>query len=344
MNRKDFYYELPTELIAQEPLLRRDEAKLMVINRKTDNIEHRQFKDIIEYLTPNDVLVLNDTKVIPARIFMNKEKTGGKVEILLVRELSEKRWRVLVKPGRGINTGTKLIHPSNELKATVIDVTDEGERIVEFNWEKNVTFSDLLCKIGKTPLPPYIKSDPDKYKDYYQTVFAKYDGSVAAPTAGLHFTDKLLMKIIERGTKVVYITLHIGPGTFKPVKTSNIEEHKMDEEFFIIPKEAANIINEVRTSKEGRCIAVGTTVCRALESSVLNGYVMPNAKWTDLFIKPPYTFKVVDAFITNFHLPESTLIMLTSAFLSRKKILEAYNLAIKMKYRFYSFGDAMFIY
>jgi len=343
MNRKDFYYDLPKELIAQEPLLKRDEAKLMVINKKTDEIEHCQFKDVLEYITSNDVLVLNDTKVIPARIFMNKVKTGGRVEILLTKELSKNIWEALVKPGRGIREGTKLIHPLIDIGAKVIGITGEGERVIEFYLKDNSSFAEFLDKVGKTPLPPYIKSDPDKFKDYYQTVFARYEGSVAAPTAGLHFTDELLNKIKNKGTKIVYITLHIGTATFKPVKVSNIEEHKMGEEYFMISKEVAGTINEVRISG-GRCIASGTTVCRALESSVFNGEIIPNAKWTDLFIKPPYKFKIVDVLITNFHLPESTLVILTSAFYSREKILKAYDLAIKMKYRFYSFGDAMLIY
>ena len=344
MNKEDFYYDLPKELIAQEPSLKRDDARLMVINRENGDIQHRKFKDIVDYLTENDVLVLNDTKVFPARIFMKKAQTGGRVEILLTRMLSENCWTTMVKPGRGINAGLRLIHPSNELEARVVDVKSDGERVIEFDWDKNYSFIDILNKIGKTPLPPYIKTDPDKFKEYYQTVYARNNGSVAAPTAGLHFTDELLYSIKEKGTKVVYITLHIGIGTFKPVKISNIEEHKMDEEYSIISKEAADTINETRIKKHGRCVAVGTTVCRTLESSVENGFIIPTEKWTDLFIKPPYKFKAVDALITNFHLPSSTLIMLVSSFYSREKILEAYELAINMKYRFFSFGDAMFIF
>jgi S-adenosylmethionine:tRNA ribosyltransferase-isomerase len=344
MKKEDFYYDLPKELIAQEPSLKRDEARLMVINRESGDIQHRKFKDIVDYLTENDVLVLNDTKVFPARIFMKKAQTGGNVEILLTRMLSENSWTTMVKPGRGINAGLRLIHPSNELGAKVVDVKSDGERVIEFDWDKNYSFIDILNKIGKTPLPPYIKTDPEKFKEYYQTVYAKHNGSVAAPTAGLHFTDELLNSIKEKGTKVVYITLHIGIGTFKPVTISNIDEHKMEEEYSIISKEAADTINEARIKKQGRCVAVGTTVCRTLESSVENGLIIPTQKWTDLFIKPPYKFKTVDALITNFHLPSSTLIMLVSAFYSREKILEAYELAIKMKYHFYSFGDAMFIF
>ncbi len=343
MDKRDFYYELPCELIAQEPAKIRDEARLMIINRKTGNIEHKIFKDIVDYLTERDVLVLNDTKVIPARIFMKKEKSGGKVEILLTRRISKDTWETMISPGRGTKIGVKLIHPSNELKASVIDVRENGERVIKFDWDTNHSFMDLLYKLGKTPLPPYIKSDPDKFKDYYQTIYARYEGSVAAPTAGLHFTADLLNKIRDKGTKIVYITLHVGPGTFKPVKVSNIEEHKMEEEYFTISREVAETINLVKAN-QGRCIATGTTVCRALENSFRNEKVISNSGWTDLFIKPSYKFKVVDALITNFHLPESTLIMLVSAFYDREKILEAYKLAVSMKYRFYSFGDAMFIY
>ncbi len=343
MDRRDFYYELPSELIAQEPAKIRDEARLMIINRKTGNIEHKIFKNIIDYLTERDVLVLNDTKVIPARIFMKKERSGGKVEVLLTRRISEDTWKTMISPGRGTKIGAKLIHPSNELRASVIDVKENGERVIKFDWDTNNSFMDLLYKLGKTPLPPYIKSDPDEFKDYYQTVYARYEGSVAAPTAGLHFTEELLNEIREKGTKIVYITLHVGPGTFKPVKISNIEEHRMEEEYFTISKEVAETINSAKAN-QGRCIATGTTVCRALENSLRNEKVIPNSGWTNLFIKPPYKFKVVDALITNFHLPESTLIMLVSAFYDREKILEAYKLAVSMKYRFYSFGDAMFIY
>lgn len=343
MDLKDFYYELPKDLIAQEPYKKRDEARLLIIDRKTGNIEHKTFKYIIDYITDKDVLVLNDTKVIPARIFMKKEISSGKVEILLTKMLLDDTWKVMASPGKGLKVGSKLIHSSNELKATVIDLKENGEKIVKFEWDKNISFMNLLYKLGKTPLPPYIKSDPDKYRDDYQTVYARFEGSVAAPTAGLHFTEELLNKIREKGTKIVYVTLHVGPGTFKPVKVSNIDQHKMEEEYYEISKETAEIINEARKSN-GRCIATGTTVCRALESSVVGSQVIPIKKSTNLFIKPPYKFKVVDSLITNFHLPESTLIMLVSAFYEREKILEAYKLAVNLKYRFYSFGDAMFIY
>ncbi len=337
-----FNYELPKELIAQQPHIPRDECRLMVVNRKEDTIQHRIFKDIVEYLTDKDLLILNDTKVIPARIFA-KKPTGGRIEIFLLEKLGRKRYSCLTK-GKIKDKQTVILKDSTE---ALIEKTDSQERIVTFLSDAEI--EKRLSAIGEVPLPPYIKRDYDNYnksKDYsyYQTVYAKKEGAVAAPTAGLHFTQQLLEKIKEKGVKIAYITLHVGIGTFQPVKEKRIEDHKMHEEFYTISKEAAQLYNETK-ERQGRVIAVGTTVVRALESAAdEGGRIAPKSEKTSIFIYPGYKYRAVDALITNFHLPKSTLLMLVSAFYDREKILECYREAVEKLYRFFSFGDAMFIY
>jgi S-adenosylmethionine:tRNA ribosyltransferase-isomerase len=341
MKKSDFYFDLPERLIAQEPYVNRDESKLMVIHRENDFREHKHFFDLPSYMSNGDVLVLNDTKVIPARLYFHNEKDQV-IEVLLIRQTKLDTWICFVSPGKRAKVGQRLIHSTGKLVATVTDILEEGERVITFEWESATPFLVLLEEIGKTPIPPYIKTDPDRWKKDYQTVYAKYEGSVAAPTAGFHFTDALLDQLREMGVHIATITLHIGPGTFKPVKSDLIEDHKMDMEYYEITEKSADLINSAR-SKGGRCFAVGTTVTRTLESSQENGQVISSKKSTNLFITPGYQYKIVDSLITNFHLPESTLIMLVSAFYDRLKVLEAYQDAILHDYRFYSFGDAMLV-
>ena len=340
MNRSDFYYDLPEELIAQHPLKKRDESRLMVINRKKNTIEDRRFFDVTEYLRPGDLLVMNNTKVIPGRIYGHREDTGGKVEILLLRHLSDKDWEIMVKPGKRAKVGARIIF-SPELKGVITGTTQGGLRVISF--EYTGLFKEIVNEIGLMPVPPYIHETLAD-NNRYQTVYAKREGSSAAPTAGLHFTPDLLEKIEEMGVSIAEVTLHVGIGTFRPVKCDVIEEHHMHEEYFEVPEETAKAIK--RTKKNGgRVIAVGTTSVRTLESDAQfnEGTVEAYSGVTDIFIYPGYEWKVVDAMITNFHLPESTLLMLVSAFYNREAIMKAYQTAIDLKYRFFSFGDAMFI-
>ena len=342
MKVSDFDYELPKELIAKFPVEPRDSSRLMVLHRNTGEIEHRIFRDIVEYLKPGDVLVINDTKVIPARLF-GKLETGGKVELLLVRQPGPGTWEVMAKPARKLKEG-KRIYFDEELEAVVKGYSGEGRRIVEFILKSNKDFMEKLEEIGHIPLPPYIeREEKPEDREKYQTVFARKEGAVAAPTAGLHFTEELLQKLKDKGIIIKNITLHVGPGTFKPVKVENVEEHQMDYETYHVPEDTAAEIN--RAKEEGRrVIAVGTTVTRTLESAAeKDGKVKPGEGSTNLFIYPGYRFKVIDALITNFHLPRSTLLMLVSAFAGRERILNAYREAVKKGYRFYSYGDAMFI-
>ena len=340
MNVSDFNYELPQELIAQHPYDKRDEARLMVLDRNSKTIEHKLFKDIIDYLNPGDCLVINNTKVIPARLFGTKD-TGAHVEVLLLKRIENDIWEAMVRPGSKLKAGAKIIFGDGILKATILDVLENGNRKVEFEYEG--IFNEILDQIGMMPLPPYITEANKEDNEKYQTVYAKYEGSAAAPTAGLHFTEELLDKIRDKGIKIANVTLHVGLGTFRPVKVKTVEEHEMHSEHFYIKKEDADIINEAK--REGhKIIAVGTTSCRVLESVAdENGYVKEIESDTSIFIYPGYKFKCIDNLITNFHLPESTLIMLVSSLATREFILDAYNEAVKEKYKFFSFGDAMYI-
>lgn len=338
LKRQDFYYELPQDRIAQAPLEVRDSSKFMVINRKTGELEHKIFRDIEDYLNPGDVLVINDSKVIPARLYGVKEDTGIKMEMLLLRSLKLNTWEVLCKPGRRAKVGTNIIFNDGLLRARVVDVIEDGNRIVEFEYEGDNLYS-VFDRIGQMPLPPYIKKKLED-RDRYQTVYAREKGSAAAPTAGLHFTHELLDRIKAKGVQIAPVMLHVGLGTFRPVKEDNISDHIMHSEFISVTKESADIIN----NRKGRLICVGTTSLRTIESvSDDNGIVHTMQGDTGIFIYPGYKFKAVDALITNFHLPESTLLMLVSAFSSREIMLNAYNVAIKENYRFFSFGDAMMI-
>ncbi|GAE03508.1 S-adenosylmethionine:tRNA ribosyltransferase-isomerase [Clostridium botulinum B str. Osaka05] len=340
MKVKDFDFYLPEELIAQHPMEKRDEARLLVLHKKTGEIEDKIFKDILDYLTPNDCLVLNNTRVLPARLIGSKEETGGKMEFLLLKRKEKDVWETLVKPGKRAQIGARFIFGNGELKAEVIAMGEEGSRIVKFYYEG--IFEEILDQLGQMPLPPYIKEKLDD-KEMYQTVYSKEEGSAAAPTAGLHFTEKLLEKIKEKGVKLAFLTLHVGLGTFRPVKVEDIQEHIMHSEYYKMDKETAKIINTTR-EKGGRVIAVGTTSCRTLETiGDIEGKVKEQSGWTDIFIYPGYKYKVVDALITNFHLPQSTLLMLVSALAGRDNIMNAYNMAVEKEYRFFSFGDAMFI-
>lgn len=340
MKTSDFYYNLPKELIAQIPLEPRDTSKLLVLGRESGNIEHKHFYDIIDYLNPGDLLVCNDSRVLPARIFGIKDETGARVEFLLLKQISGNRWETLCKPGKKAREGTKFSFGNGIMSATVEKVKDDGNRIVSFECDDN--FFAVLDKIGQMPLPPYI-TEKLKDRERYQTVYSHELGSAAAPTAGLHFTDELLEKIKAKGVNVAYVTLHVGLGTFRPVKVDDVTNHKMHSEHYEIPEVTARLINE--TKKNGkRVIAVGTTSCRTLESvASFFGEIKPCNGFTDIFIYPGYEFKVLDGLITNFHLPESTLIMLVSAFAGYDNIMNAYNTAVEEKYRFFSFGDAMFI-
>ncbi|MFZ5643142.1 MAG: tRNA preQ1(34) S-adenosylmethionine ribosyltransferase-isomerase QueA [Bacillota bacterium] len=341
LKTSDFDYYLPEELIAQDPLPCRDESRLMVVKREKGTFEHRKFKDIVEYLHPGDVLVLNETRVIPARLMGVKEGTGGIIEVLLLNKKEDNLWEALVKPGRRARAGTRLIFGDGILKGTVVDATDSGGRIIRF--EGFVPFEEALYNIGKMPLPPYIKKYPED-PGRYQTVYARTEGSVAAPTAGLHFTADLLSAIKNMGIKVVTVLLHVGLGTFRPVQVEDIREHHMHEEFYQISPGAATAINEARQSPGGRVIAVGTTTVRCLESGAVGeGRVSAGSGYTDIFIYPGYEFKVVQGLVTNFHLPRSTLIMMISALAGQERILNAYSEAVDLRYRFFSFGDAMLI-
>ena len=340
MDLKDFNYDLPEELIAQDPLEDRSSSRLMVLHKDTGRIEHKIFRDIIDYLNPGDCLVINDTKVIPARLMGIKEDTGAAIEVLLLKRNADDVWECLVKPGKKARTGARIVFGEGLLVGEIVDVIEDGNRMIKFHYEG--IFEEILDKLGQMPLPPYITHKLQD-KNRYQTVYARNEGSAAAPTAGLHFTKELLEKIKEKGVNVVSITLHVGLGTFRPVKVDKIEEHHMHTETFNISKEAADTINRTRAAG-GRVIAGGTTSCRTLESAAADDGTIPARSGdTDIFIYPGYKFKAIDCLITNFHLPESTLIMLVSALAGRDNIMNAYETAVKERYRFFSFGDAMFI-
>lgn len=338
MKLSDFMYNLPEERIAQTPVEPRDHSRLMVIHRDTDQIEHKHFYDVIDYLNPGDVLVINDTRVIPARLY-GERPTGGACEVLLLRQLAPKKWETLVKPGKKLKPGAEIVFGDGRLRGRVLETTDVGGRIVEFECEG--TFEAALDALGEMPLPPYIHEQLED-RERYQTVYARHEGSAAAPTAGLHFTPELLNRIREKGIDVVPVLLHVGLGTFRPVKVENIEEHHMHSEYFEVTEDAAKRINAAR-ERGGRIVAVGTTSVRTLESAAENGQLVAKRGETSIFIKPGYQYQMVDALITNFHLPGSTLMMLVSALYDREKIISAYELAVKEKYRFFSFGDAMLI-
>ena len=340
MKTEDFYYNLPEELIAQHPMENREESKLLILGKETGDIKHKTFKDIIDYLNKGDCLVLNDTKVIPARLFGNREGKDEKIEFLLLRNIEKNKWETLVKPGKKVKPSNEIIFGDGLLKAKVLSIEEEGTRIVDF--EYGGIFEEILDRLGEMPLPPYIKEKLED-KERYQTVYSKHRGSAAAPTAGLHFTNELLKRIEKKGVKIVFLTLHVGLGTFRPVKVDRIEEHHMHSEYYEISKEVADTINDTKKNG-GKIIAVGTTTTRTIEAvATSKGRVLPQKGWTDIFIYPGYRFKVIDGLITNFHLPESTLLMLVSALAGRENILHAYNEAIDKDYRFFSFGDAMFI-
>lgn len=341
MDVKEFDYELPEELIAQDPLEDRSASRLMVLDKTTGEIRHDIFRHIIDELVPGDCLVINNTKVIPARLFGVKRDTGASIEVLLLKRRDNNIWETLVKPGKKAKVGTVLDFGDGLLTGTVVDVVEEGNRLIQFSYEG--IFEEILDKLGQMPLPPYI-THPLKDKNRYQTVYAKYDGSAAAPTAGLHFTKELLEKIKEKGVEIASVTLHVGLGTFRPVKVEHIEEHHMHSEFYRIEPEEAEKINRAKESGH-RIIAVGTTSCRTLESAAdENGHLEAKSGWTEIFIYPGYQFKCIDALITNFHLPQSTLVMLVSALAGKDHVLAAYKEAVKERYRFFSFGDAMFIH
>ena len=339
MKKSDFYFDLPEELIAQDPLEDRSSSRLLVVNKNTGKTQHKIFKDIVEYLKPGDCLVLNNTKVIPARLYGEREGTGGQVEILLLKRKEADTWETLVRPGKKCKPGQKLVFGGGKLRAEVLETVDDGNRIVKFFYEG--IWEEVLDSLGEMPLPPYITHKLQD-KTRYQTVYAKFDGSAAAPTAGLHFTPELLADIEKRGIKLAYVTLHVGLGTFRPVKEENILDHHMHTEFYQVSQEAADIINSTKANG-GRVICVGTTSCRTVESAADdNGHIEPGCADTSIFIYPGYIFKVLDCLITNFHLPESTLVMLVSALAGRENTLAAYEEAVREKYRFFSFGDACF--
>ena len=339
MKTSDFWYDLPESLIAQTPLQQRDGSKLLVLGKQTGKIEHRHFYDVMEYLQPGDCLVMNDSRVLPARL-LGQRPSGGAVELLLLRDLGNNRWECLAKPGRKLREGQEVIFDSGDLTATILEVCEDGNRIVEFHYQG--IFLEVLERLGKMPLPPYIKAELQD-QERYQTVYSREVGSAAAPTAGLHFTQELLDSLRQKGVETAFVTLHVGLGTFRPVKADNILEHHMHSELCMISKETADKLNKTRQNG-GRIICVGTTSCRTLESLVLDdGSFVPASKWTDIFIYPGYRFKAMDGLITNFHLPESTLVMLVSAFAGRENILNAYEKAVENQYRFFSFGDAMLI-
>ncbi|ABG86769.1 tRNA preQ1(34) S-adenosylmethionine ribosyltransferase-isomerase QueA [Clostridium perfringens] len=340
MKVSDFYFELPEELIAQYPLEKRDSSRLMVLDKKTGEIEHRKFHDILEYLNEGDTLVLNNTRVLPARLIGEKEETGGKIEFLLLKRIEGDKWECLAKPGRKAKVGTVFTFGEGKLKAIVREIGEEGNRIIEFKYDG--IFEQVLDELGQMPLPPYIHEKLED-KERYQTVYSKEKGSAAAPTAGLHFTEDLLKEIKDKGVNIAYLTLHVGLGTFRPVKVDDVNNHVMHSEYYHLDKENAELINKTKEAGK-RVIAVGTTSSRTLETiGDENGRVREQSGWTDIFIYPGYKFKIVDNLITNFHLPESTLIMLVSALAGQDNIMNAYNTAVKEKYRFFSFGDSMFI-
>ena len=340
MKTSDFYYDLPQELIAQDPLEDRAGSRLLVLDKKTGKTEHHMFRDIAGYLEPGDCLVINDTKVIPARLIGVKEDTGAKIEVLLLKRKENNVWETLVKPGKKARPGTRISFGDGLLMGEVMDVVDEGNRLIHFKYEG--IFEEILDQLGQMPLPPYITHQL-KDKDRYNTVYATHEGSAAAPTAGLHFTPELLQKIQDKGVDIARVTLHVGLGTFRPVKVKEVKEHHMHSEFYIIDEEAAEKINRAKETGK-RVICVGTTSCRTIEAAAdENGYLKACSGWTEIFIYPGYRFKVLDGLITNFHLPESTLIMLVSALADREHVLAAYEEAVKEKYRFFSFGDAMLI-
>lgn len=340
LKKSDFYFDLPQELIAQDPLEDRSSSRLLILNRESGEISHHVFREIIDYLNPGDCLVLNNTKVIPARLLGEREGTGAHVEVLLLKRREDDIWETLVKPGKKCRPGTRLVFGDGLLKAKVLETVEEGNRLIRFEYEG--IFEEVLDRLGEMPLPPYITHKLQD-KNRYQTVYAKYEGSAAAPTAGLHFTEELLRRIEEKGVKTAYVTLHVGLGTFRPVKEENVLEHHMHSEFYQVSEETARTINEVK-ERGGRVICVGTTSCRTVESaSDENGQVLSGSGNTQIFIYPGYRFKVLDALITNFHLPESTLVMLVSALAGRERVLDAYEEAVRERYRFFSFGDAMYI-
>ena len=342
MNLHDFYYDLPQELIAQDPLSDRSSSRLMVLDKKTGEIQHKIFKDVIDYLNPGDCLVINDTKVIPARLIGEKVGTGAAIEVLLLTRKQDLKdtWEVLVKPGKKAKIGTQISFGGGEISGEIVDIVEEGNRMIQFTYDG--IFEEILDELGQMPLPPYITHRLED-KNRYQTVYAKHEGSAAAPTAGLHFTKELLERIQEKGIEIARVTLHVGLGTFRPVKTENILEHHMHSEFYTVTQEAADKINTARKNG-GKIIAVGTTSTRTLESvGTEDGTVKAGSGWTQIFIYPGYQFKVIDSLITNFHLPESTLVMLVSALAGREHVLAAYEEAVNEKYRFFSFGDAMLI-
>ena len=340
MDVKNFYYHLPEELIAQDPLEDRSNSRLMILNKTSGAITHRVFREITDYLKAGDCLVINNTKVIPARLYGIREDTGAKIELLLLKRRENDIWETLVKPGKKAKTGAKLSFGDGILRGEIVDVVEDGNRLIRFSYEG--IFEEILDEFGQMPLPPYI-THALQDKNRYQTVYAKYDGSAAAPTAGLHFTPELLMQIQHMGVQIAEVTLHVGLGTFRPVKVSDVLSHHMHSEYFQIDEKAAEVINQTKR-KGGRIISVGTTSTRTLESAAdETGYIKAQNGWTDIFIYPGYQFKVIDGLITNFHLPESTLLMLVSALAGRERILSAYQAAVEEKYRFFSFGDAMFI-
>lgn len=341
LKTSDYDFDLPKELIAQDPSKERDTCRLLCMNKETGELQHHIFHDIVDFLNPGETLVLNDTKVIPARLHGVKEDTGAQVEILLLKRKEGDVWETLVRPGKKLKPGARVVFGDGSLKAEILQVVEDGNRLVKFYYDG--IFEEVLDRLGEMPLPPYITKKPDD-PGRYQTVYAKYDGSAAAPTAGLHFTKELLQEIEDKGVNLAWVTLHVGLGTFRPVKVDDVTQHHMHEEWYNIPSKSADLIN--RTKKEGkRVICVGTTSCRTIESAVdEQGFVQEGADNTSIFIYPGFTFHVMDALITNFHLPESTLLMLVSAFAGREHILHAYDVAVKEKYRFYSFGDAMYLY
>lgn len=340
MNVKDFYFDLPQELIAQDPLEDRASSRLLVLDRETGEVTHRKFRDILGYLNPGDCLVINDTKVIPARLIGSREGTNAKIEVLLLKRRENDIWETLVKPGKKAKPGTVICFGDGLLKGTVIDVVEEGNRLIRFSYDG--IFEEILDRLGQMPLPPYITHQLQD-KNRYQTVYAKHEGSAAAPTAGLHFTKELLQEIEDKGVKLAHVTLHVGLGTFRPVKVENVLDHHMHSEFYMVEESEAEKINQTKRDG-GRVICVGTTSCRTIESaSDENGILKAGSGWTDIFIYPGYQFKILDCLITNFHLPESTLVMLVSALAGREHVLAAYEEAVKERYRFFSFGDAMFI-
>ena len=340
MKTSDFYFDLPKELIAQNPLEERSSSRLLVLNRETGERTHRIFKDVIEYLNPGDCLVINNTKVIPARLYGHKEDTQAQIEILLLKNKGNDVWETLVKPGKKAKPGSRISFGDGLLVGEVLDVVEEGNRLIRFEYEG--IFEEILDQLGQMPLPPYI-TEQLKDKNRYQTVYAKHDGSAAAPTAGLHFTPELLAQIEAKGVKIAHVTLHVGLGTFRPVKVEDVTAHHMHSEFYMIEEDQAQLINETKKNG-GKIISVGTTSCRTLESATdENGILHAGSGWTDIFIYPGYQFKMIDRLITNFHLPESTLLMLVSALAGKDQIMAAYEEAVSMKYRFFSFGDAMMI-